>query len=278
MKKVLMAGVALMVLLSVGCYSESNEGWTLTDFQVNPVGELITDGDGPISVRDNRGWELTFSDEFEGEAIDTDKWLVVQAQDDKRYHQDNVYLRDGKLVLAVNEVDGEMRTARIDTRDTFSQRYGVFETRAKIDQVEDTIFALWLSNYPGVNQVGDGGRDGAEIDIIETGYQSNSVIHTLHWDGYGRKHQSHSSGKFDIPINIHEGFHVYGLEWYQDMLYLFVDGVLTATYDAEGIPWVEEFVILSSEVNKVWEGDIENANLPVEFEVDWVRVYQQYKY
>ncbi len=264
--------------LSMGCYSVSNTGWSYTDFEANPIESLVTDSDNtPISVRDDRGWELAFSDEFNDSTVDLEKWLVVQDHEDKRYHQDNVYQRDGKLVLAVDTIDNEVRAARIDTRDTFQQQYGVFEVRAKIDQVEDTIFALWLSNYPGVSQVGNDGRDGAEIDIIETGYQSDSVIHTLHWDGYGRHHQSHSTGKFDIPIQIHQGFHVYGLEWTRDMLYLFVDGVLTATYEAEGIPWVEEFVILSSEHMSHWEGDSKNADFPVEFEVDWVRVYQQYK-
>ncbi len=303
MKKLRFLGALVLLCvvsaLFTSCYSVSNTGWTYTDFGDLAGTEPITTHDGsviltlvsgevvmpvtdapagtPISVRDNRGWDLTFSDEFEGTQLDTEKWLVVQAEDDHRYHQDNVYLRDGKLVLAVNNVETELKAARIDTRDTFSQRYGVFETRAKIDQVEDTIFALWLSNYPGVNQVGNDGQDGAEIDIIETGYQSNSVIHTLHWDGYGRHHQSHSTGKFDIPIDMHQGFHVYGLEWYRDRLYLFVDGILTAEYAAEGIPWVEEFVILSSERMAHWEGDIKNATLPVEFEVDWVRVYQQWK-
>ncbi len=38
----------------------------------------------------------------------------------------------------------------------------------------------------GVGKVGDGGRDGTEIDIYEKPWLDDHVQQTLHWDGYGK--------------------------------------------------------------------------------------------
>lgn len=249
------------IIVLAGCVSGPMGDWEFPDMEEG--------------IQNPDEWELVFSDEFEGESLDESLWKVVLASEDERYHEDNVFLRDGKLVLAVDQTDQGLRAARIDTRDTYSQLYGLFEVRARIDQVEDTIFAFWMSHYPGVNQVGNQGRDGSEMDIIETGYKDDAVIHTFHWDGYGRDHKSHSTGKLAVPFSIHEGWHVYGLEWSESEARFYVDGVVTAVYRGVGIPRVEEFLILSSERQRHWDGRIADADLPVQFEVDWIRTYRR---
>ena len=230
----------------------------------------------PLSVSDPDQRVLVFSDEFNKKVLDTTKWRVLGTADDGRYHEDNVDFRDGKLALRVDRFGDEIRAGRIDTKGIFEQRYGVFEVRAKLDEIQDTLIAFWLNAYPGVSSVGNGGRDGAEVDIVETAYRSSVVIHTIHWDGYGRAHRMASSMKVTLPFDIHEGFHVYGMEWTPDTLTFFVDGMPTVLYEGIGVPRVPEVVIISTEyLTRLAQGNIKKAKLPLEYEVDWIRVYER---
>lgn len=43
-----------------------------------------------------------------------------------------------------------------------------------------------------VGRIGDEGRDGTEIEIMEKAWLDGRVNHALHWDGYGKAH--HSAG------------------------------------------------------------------------------------
>ena len=51
---------------------------------------------------------------------------------------------------------------------------------------------------PGVNKVGDEGRDGTEIDIVEIPWRDGKVTFNLHWDGYGKDHKSAGSNTTEI--------------------------------------------------------------------------------
>ena len=75
-------------------------------------------------------------------------------------------------------------------------------------------------------------------------------------------------------MDIHSGFHVYGVEWDENSCTFYVDGMVTAVYTGEGVPRVEEFLLLSSEYLPKWvEVSIKKATLPLEYEVDWIRAY-----
>jgi len=49
--------------------------------------------------------------------------------------------------------------------------------------------AFWIMSS-GVNKVGDQGRDGTEIDIVEIPWRDGKITMNLHWDGYGKDHKS----------------------------------------------------------------------------------------
>ncbi|MGL5245558.1 MAG: family 16 glycosylhydrolase, partial [Sarcina sp.] len=232
---------------------------------------------------DNSEWSLVMEDEFNGDTLDTTKW-TVRGKEYKTYHRsDMVSVEEGKLKLGIErEPDGQVVLGRIDNHDEdlttnktkFSQKYGFFEASAKIPPTEQTYFAFWMFNYPGVFNVDGTGRDGLEIDITETVFQGDYTESTLHWDGYDRGHKSTSSHAKPAP-NIHDGFHRYGLEWTEDTLKFYFDGKLTWTYSGVAVPWVKEILIFSSGLGMWGQGDINNANLPYTAEVDWVRVYKR---
>ncbi len=238
--------------------------------------------------RETNQWNLSKEDDFNGTQLDTSLW-TIRGKEYATYHRDDlVSVSDGKLKLRIErEPDGNVVLGRVDThgedRQTdevvkFDQKYGFFEVSAKIPPTEKTYFTFWLFNYPGVFNVDGAAKEGLEIDVTETVWQGDFTETALHWDGYDEYHKSTGSGKKAAP-NIHNGFHVYGLEWTEDYLKFYFDGKLTWTYtNKANIPLVKEVFILSSGWARSpgWgEGNIDNAQLPYFSEVDWFRTYQR---
>ena len=69
-----------------------------------------------------------------------------------------------------------------------------------------------------------------------------------------------------------EGFHTFSLLWTPSEYTCFVDGKETWRTKAGGVCQVPLYIKLSDEVGD-WAGDIRKVELPDEFLVDYVRVY-----
>ena len=126
----------------------------------------------------------------------------------------------------------------------------------------------------GVGKVGNDGRDGTEIDIMEMPWRKGQVTFHLHWDGYGKEHKS--AGTNTLIAALTGGFHDYSLLWTPEEYVFYVDGTEVSRSKAGGVSQVPEFLKLTEEIGK-WGGDIAKAKLPDYFEVDYVRVYEMSK-
>lgn len=229
----------------------------------------------------NDQWNLVFEDNFNGNTLDTSKWSIRGKEYANYHHESCTTVEDGKLVLRIDkEPSGQTILGRVDTAGLngnptkFEQKYGFFECRADVPPTEGTYFAFWMNAYPGMGNVDGTGRDGAEIDICETANKGDYTESAVHWDGYGASHQSVGSGNKYAP-NLHDGYHIYGLEWDANTLRFYFDGQQTWSYSGVGVPRIAEQVILSSGGGSWVEGNINNAQLPYFAKVDWVRVYEK---
>ena len=74
-----------------------------------------------------------------------------------------------------------------------------------------------------------------------------------------------------IP-GLSQGFHTFGLLWQPEEYVFYVDGEETWRTSAGGVSQVPAYIKLTDEVGK-WAGEIQNAQLPDYFYVDYVRVY-----
>jgi beta-glucanase (GH16 family) len=77
----------------------------------------------------------------------------------------------------------------------------------------------------------------------------------------------------------YENFHVFTLEWYEDRLDFFLDGVKGWTFANNG-NWPfdkPQFIILNLAIGGTWGGKhgIDNSIFPVKYLVDYVRVYEK---
>ncbi|MDQ8738007.1 glycoside hydrolase family 16 protein [Paenibacillus sp. LHD-38] len=222
------------------------------------------------------GWNITFLDNFEGELLDPTKWdHAPEWQRKDGYWSDEEAFLDGKgnLIIQVSERDGKYYSGAVTTSGIFEQAYGYYEMRAKIPKVEGFWTAFWLMT-DGAHTVGNEGKDGTEIDIVETPFaymDNDTVVHAMHWDGYEADHKS--AAAYPVVPGIYEGFHTFALEWNKDEYIYYIDGNETWRSSAGGVSEVPAFVQITAEVGK-WGGNIGNAVLPAQMVVDYVRVYE----
>ncbi|MEZ0391337.1 MAG: DNRLRE domain-containing protein [Pseudobdellovibrionaceae bacterium] len=240
----------------------------------------------PMRPLDGTAWIMTFEDNFNGTTLDTTKWTARKpTASSQRYRPDFVSVSNGNLVLKIDRDSTSpngYRAAAVDTTkglgnmdNKFDQLYGFFEARAMVPPTNQTLFAFWMHNWPGMGNVDGTGRDGTEIDVVESAYRSDLTQSTLHIDGYGADHKVITNGP-QPATNIHVGYHVYGVEWDRDNLKFYYDGKLTWHYQGVAVPWVKEFMLLSTEaLIGFGEGNISQAQLPYYAHVDYVRVWKK---
>jgi beta-glucanase (GH16 family) len=221
---------------------------------------------------EGKSFKLVWHDEFDGDKLDESKWTY--RPDGKRkggwWSKEAISLDgDGHLVITTF-MDGDKPTdGCVITQGKFEHAFGYYVARVKFQKQPGHWSAFWITG-PGVVKVGDGGRDGTEIDIMEKPWLDDRVTHNLHWDGYGEHHE-HEGTRTTVP-GVMEGWHTFGLLWLPDEYVFYVDGKETWRSNAGGVCQVPQYILLSDEIGP-WAGDITEAKLPDHFMVDYVRVY-----
>ena len=235
------------------------------------------------------GWPLVFSDEFDGVAIDTNKWDL---QGGKEHRECASLSGDGRLLIKADYCKGstnKLRTASLWSVPTFL--YGYFEARVKFTRESGWWSAFWLCSHG----IGNPFVDGFEIDIFEDYYtrikhpgdgeHPKTLDHNLHVMGAGTlKSRNYNS---TLPGSL-DDFYVIGCKWtpYEVTIYLNGKAIAskaghspykTVTFDAfrYGTCNVPLHAIVSGQImGKSWKcHDPTGFNIPEIYEVDYVRVY-----
>lgn len=259
-------------------------------FNVSPVDP----GADQIDLND---YELTFSDEFDGNALDTAKWRAHNGEGVRRggyWVKDMATVADGNLTITVKYLpDGKFGagwyTAGISTQDKFEQKYGYYECRCILPEGEGLWAAFWLTN-PNVSKYLTGEASmGAEIDVFESpfwykgGNARNKITSNIHFNGYELQTRYHNVGIFSLDNNPYENYNTYGLLWTEDEYVFYVNGREVGRSDYGGVSQENEYMILSCEVDGAeavptfgWSGNIERNDkdsFAAQFTVDYVRAY-----
>jgi beta-glucanase (GH16 family) len=243
-------------------------------------------------------WRLVWQDEFEGGALDPQKWNLLLREQSKHnelqyYVPDEVYIADGCLRLRSRIRDyGSMHytSGRLDTRGKFAPTYGRFEIRAKLPGGKGLWPAHWLypqnRNWPMEYVMAEAVAAGketlipeerpwySEIDIMEfLGHEPNVAYGTLHFYSFDGQKRT-SSGTWKGRSDLTQGFHVYALEWEPDAIRWFIDHQLYHT-TTSGIPHTPHYLILNTAIGGAWPGNPDATTaFPQYHDIDWVRVFQ----
>ncbi len=250
-------------------------------------------------------FELVRQDEFEGSVLDAAKWESPRQdrQDASRWHERNVSVGGGVARFDIRLTEDPkfryesacIRTRRnYDVNQTmFQYTYGYIEARCRLPRHlrSDYWAAFWLmgGDLSGGN---DDTRQGTEIDIFESFNQwdAGSMKNTLHWGGYGPKHNSDGASSGPAMEMFDDRFHTFGFFWDKTRYVFYVDGIPTWSTDAVGLGTGDDgknksagtlrqpaYVKFSVEAapwcgpDYRWEKEMPERDL---FEVDYVRAYR----
>ena len=261
-----------------------------------------TDSDTDVVTIDYSGYSLYWSDDFEGDTLDTESWnyelhdpgWVNNELQSYVESDETVYISDGVLVIDPKETvdaDGNVSytSGRINTQGKVDFTYGIVEASIKMPSGQGFLPAFWMMPTDE-NLYGQWPRCG-EIDIAEVlGSDTKTSYGTVH---YGNPH-SESQGSYTLSSgDFSEEFHTYAVEWLPGEIRWYVDGILihsendwytttenlgTVTYPA---PFDQPFyLILNTAVGGDWPGnpdettDVNAATM----EIEYVAIYRQDSY
>ena len=232
------------------------------------------------------GYHLIWSDEFDGNNIDTSKWGYDignsgWGNNELEYYtnrRENAYVSNSILhIVARKESYGgsSYTSARMLSKNKFNVQYGYIEARIALPSGMGIWPAFWMlgQNIDQVSWPACG-----EIDIIEAINNENKVYSTCHWQA-GGQHADYgkSTGVFDIT-----NFHTYYLEWNSEYIRAGVDGMQHyEIYIKDGTGETYAFhkpflFIMNVAVGGNWPGfNIDDSQFPTEMKVDYVRLYQK---
>ncbi len=300
----------------------------------------------PRETYSTNGWSLVWSEEFDKDGlVDTNIWAYEvgfvrnhEPQYYTRAREENCVVKDGVLTLTARKEtwqnedylkqksgwkysvkEAKYTSADITTRRTFL--FGRLEIRAQLPATQGSWPAIWT--------LGDSLRKpkddpeywnwpcSGEIDIVEVwGHNPNRIAACLHTakDGYKQKANEHHTvigggdRHFSKPgEGPGEGFHTYTLDWYEDRILFFYDGIRYGSATLSRSDWPDgsnpfrkpHYLLLNlalggygnkvvdvdtPEMKKTKDADgkeievptgkiIPAAKFPMEMKVDWVRYY-----
>lgn len=240
-------------------------------------------------------WDLIFSDEFDGSALDTDKWVTCYWWDRNGctnlgnrelewYMPENVRVDNGVLRLIAEKkttyasdgrtylyTSGMITTGRAIDDTTipakFAFQYGFAEIRAKVPAGKGLWPAFWF--LPITHQ------SKPEIDVLEILGDETSITHmTYHYlnaaGGRERKDREYRGPDFSA------GWHTFAVEWQPDVIIWYVDGVERSRFtETEYISAEPMYLLVNLAVGGNWPGAPDsNTVFPSEYLVDYVRVWK----
>lgn len=235
-------------------------------------------------------WELYWSDEFEGNALNENNWSIeVGARNDCVQKRENVEVKDGNCYLWVKREEGKyaFSSGSLNSASKFSFQYGRLEFRAKMPYGQGIWPALWTM---GNHYIGAGDERGwprcGEIDILEmrgVGNESEKdltanqmVLGTLHWGENRNVHEESSNWRIVLNGHPADYYHIYAIEWDEHSITWFVDDKAYHTVSLDNPTMGDAFqhphwLIMGVGVS----GGSANTPAPQSMCVDYVRVYKK---
>jgi len=237
-------------------------------------------------------WKLIWSDEFNYQGLpDSAKWGYEEGfvrNHEKQYYTkarlENARVEDGHLVIECrkehftppNHAPVEYTAASLITKNKASWQSGRIEVRAKLPHGKGVWPAIWML---GTNITQVGWPRCGEIDIMEfVGKEPRGIHGTVHYAIDG-KHQS-DGGKLETD-RPWEDYHIYALEWTPERMDFYFDHqkyhsvpVAKANQGAANPFRAPQYLLLNFALGGSWGGPVDDAMLPQQFLIDYVRVYQ----
>jgi len=222
------------------------------------------------------GYKLVWSDEFNGDSLDTSKWdFRTDSRMWSTQKPENVSVRNGHLILAVNKEDagGKHYTGGgVISKPAF--KYGYYESRFKVPPGAGWHTSFWMMKHNG--QGGTGPTASAqELDVCENDsvHQNSYGVNVHKWNP---KPHVAMGGKTVKTPSLWGDFHVYGCEFTPEQVRYYFDGELVQTVDVSKFAHSEQNIWLTTIASNLGGTKaVDDAKLPAAAEYDYVRFYKK---
>lgn len=262
--------------------------FTITINDNDEMAEILSDEDGFYTPEEYPSMSLKWSDEFNGDQLNTGEWTYEVGdgcpdlcQWGNRELQDytdvdsNSNVENGMLTITARKDGSDYTSARIKTENKVELQYGRIDVRAKLPKGQGIWPAIWMLGA-NIDQVG--WPMSGEIDIMELVGHEPSIVHgTVHYDDDG--YDSSSSMKGLSEGTYSDQFHVYTLVWEKDEIRWYVDNQWFKTFSTSDVNFypfnAPFFFIMNIAVGGNWPGPPDQTTeFPQEMVVDYIRVFE----
>ncbi|MDM0626723.1 family 16 glycosylhydrolase [Clostridium perfringens] len=249
--------------------------------------------------------ELVWSDEFNGEKIDENKWTIIDgmvnhgaiynrgavsikkdgnnsylAINTKNFNSTEELIKavgvDNYLGQSINKQKVTWSSGRIESKNKYSFQFGRMAVRAKVNDSQGIWPAIWMLSQD------ETGHD--EIDVLEyLGQDPWGAWTTNHFGILGKNKASNGIRNSNYEA-WSQDFHVFEVEWDPEFIKWYIDGkeVFQSTQGRDdgrdGMHTRPMFPILETQVGDGWVGDVDynkqNTKQNSDYLIDWIRVYQ----
>jgi glycosyl hydrolase family 16/Calx-beta domain-containing protein len=252
---------------------------------------LPTDTTGYRTASSYPGYNLVWSDEFSGNAVNTQNWNFESGGSGWGNHElenytsrpQNVFVSSGNLIIEARQETysgNNYTSARMNTASKQQFQYGRIDIRAKLPVAKGMWPALWMlgSNFGQAGWPACG-----ETDIMELiGTNPKQVVGSYHWKQTGGAEGTINNTYSLASQDFSQQFHVFSLIWAQDSLQMLVDDQVYVSTNVQAIgsavyPFnASSFFIFNVAVGGDWPGPPDNTTVfPQRMFVDYVRVFQK---
>lgn len=261
-------------------------------------------GDFPANPIEKAGYQLEFNDEFDGRALDLNKWIpfYLPQWSSRKKATARYSFRDNNLVLRIDEdqqpwcpeFDGDVKCSSLQTglysgdvgsrvgqhrftndcivreaqptRRTYTPTYGYFETRMKVNISNNNLAALWLIGFETTPE------ESGEITMFEV-FGDRLKAHVAEVR-YGIKPLNDpmlvdSFYQDNMPISA-RNFHIYAIEWTPTQVDFYLDNRRIRSID-QSPNYPMQFMI---NVYELPGKEHDTMPFPKEFIIDYFRAYQ----
>ena len=254
---------------------------------------------GTPETLDETCWQVSFEDDFDklelwNPETRTGDWKTsyiwgsdirinneLQYYIDPRVHGYNPFsLTDGILTISARPTPPDILakvnnmpyiSGVLTTEEGFSQKYGRFETRAKVPKGKGLWAAFWL--LPSFDQWPEGVAILPEIDVLETlGHEHRTYHTTLHTNQTGELTSHPYDHTFDVEMSA--DFHLYSTVWTAETVTWYFNGKKVAEHSTPADFTRPKHFLLNLAVGGNWPGNPDvNTRFPAKYEVDFVKAY-----
>lgn len=278
-----------------------NEEVWIDDVSVKAVNETTED--------DN--YEMVWADDFNENQLDTSNWDYelgsIRGVEQEHYVNDpeNVYVKDGQLVLQVTDRDKEdqyknprgnrqviYNSGSIRTHGKKEFLYGRIEMKAKLPKGKGAFPAFWTLGSDFTLDGRISSEQGApwpvcgEIDIMEmigaadsdlNGKSNRKVYQTVHAGSTQDVDHSRSVSTYTLPEGIfNDDYHIFGINWSKNKLEFYVDSTIVGSIDYSNNEEYKrcfnrpQYIQLNLATGGNWAGDAGDNLAGQKYEVDYV--------